>query len=346
MTTARQQVPYFGTPTNFASLSKMRLLRRRVGRVNAERVAAWYVHMRDLAKQGTTFGQFTTNAVLFAESLGVDVPDANPALDAWMGEAAAIWDGFQAVELIDVDGDVRCADSLFRVTVLDYEETNTSRPSRVTSSRDVTPMSPAERKAKGRENARRRDAGMPEMSPSEAESWLMSRRVTSRVTPVTSRHAIGDIQDETDETNHPLPPAVAVTEVAEANAASASVDLPPSQRTPEARIRQAERDLAGGPDKYVRLLIMRHNGSSDKTLAPADEFRRYWKPACDLLAEHGLVRLAEATRAPGAATAGSVQYVKKILDRMKLDEAARALSQTTNPDVGSGDWDHLESKGA
>ena len=126
----------------------------------------------------------------------------------------------------------------------------------------------------------------------------------------------------------------------EAAAGSPVADLPPSPRSYEARIRQAHRDLA--PDAvFVARMIARRNGASHRMLTAAEEFDRFWRPSCDLLHEHGRERLHMALSAAEKAKATGIQYATTACENAL---AAAVQATSTNPDVGTGDWDHLTPK--
>lgn len=142
-----QQLEYFGTPLNFTNSIKMRRLRRKGH--SAELVAAWYAHMRDLAKQGTNFGRFKTDVESFVDSYGGEVPDVDdPAYFEWFKSRCQLWTDFEACGLVDIEGDITDLEQTFAVRVLDYDQTNKPRPLK------PVPLSNAERQARYREKTK------------------------------------------------------------------------------------------------------------------------------------------------------------------------------------------------
>lgn len=181
-----QVVPWFGTPLNFTDTVRMRMLRMRVGRQHAERVAAWYMRMRDLAKQGRVFGEFTTNVVVFAEALGAPIPEQDtPEFIEWFAERAELWSAFEAVGLVDLHGDPTQVDGTFRVVVLDFDETNWRRPaSSAGQAGQRTRLTKEEKREKERERKRRQraakkgaDAGMSADCPAVSHDVPLSRPI-------------------------------------------------------------------------------------------------------------------------------------------------------------------------
>lgn len=158
--TEGQTVPWFGTPVGFTMKRKFRRLRRLAGkdqhgRDRAAELAGWYAQMRDLAKQGRTFGEFATDVESFVESYGGCVPDMNDERYLeWFADAASLWQAFIDSKLVRVDGDPQKLAQGFRVTVLDFDETNRPR----TSSGRRTPLTIEEKRARDAERKRRERA--------------------------------------------------------------------------------------------------------------------------------------------------------------------------------------------
>lgn len=191
MSEIQQSAIFFGTPVNFPSHTKIGLVRHLLGgKSQAYTVAAWWVHMRSLAKQGTTFGQFTTTTPMFVTLLGADVPEPHdPDFTPWVERQSAIWGAFDDAELIEIDGDTLRTDTTFRVSVNDFGQSNVSRK-RVAATRNSdterVARSNADRQALKRERERRRVAGEPSMSHEAVESFLATR--ATRHGNDTTRH--------------------------------------------------------------------------------------------------------------------------------------------------------------
>lgn len=198
-----QQVPYFGTPIGFTQTVRMRRLRRSLGRVEAERVAAWYAQMRDLAKQGRVMGEFSTDIESFVDSYGGWVPDRDDVVyGEWFDGCAQAWSAFEREGLVEIDGQVTDLDRPFRVRVRDFHETNSARPSRLSrlsqEERDARDRASA-RERKRRERDRKRDT-------EPVDKQELSRHVTDCHSD-SHGHAL---QDETYEvrTTPSSPPVV------------------------------------------------------------------------------------------------------------------------------------------
>lgn len=197
MTQDEQQVLFFGTPINVFALAKMRLARLIVGGDHAYLLAAWYTQFRDLAKQGKRFGTFSANTVTIVDAIGAPRPaDGAPELVEFVLDHVRFWTAMVEADLIEVEGDVARFDRLVRVTVVDYEETNVARKSRVTASRRDVTMTAAERQAVRREQSRRDADGEPRMDDDERDSWILERRASRR--HVTSRHVTPKGEDRKD----------------------------------------------------------------------------------------------------------------------------------------------------
>lgn len=324
--TEGQVVPWFGTPLNFTDTVRMRMLRMRVGREHAERIAAWYMRMRDLAKQGRVFGTFTTNAVVFVESLGAPIVDSQEHPEAflqWFVDLVELWQAFAAVGLIDIDGDPSQVDGTFRVTVLDFEETNWRRPSAPSGlSADVRGrggrLTDEERRARDAERKRREraakkspNAGMSSERPDASADVQMSAPIHTVDTGDTDgqqQHASGD---------------------------AAPTPLPASPRSVAGQIRAAQRDLGSYVGSVIVGMIARRNGDRDRLLTERQEFDEYWRPACTLLEEHGPHRLRMAANRAGSENAVHIGFLRTICNS---DQRVAAAAAERDPDLAQSDW--------
>lgn len=145
-----QQVQYFGTPTSCMARTSLQRIIRRIGPAHAEWIAAWYLQMRDLAKNGTSFGEFTTDIAIFVGGYGGYAPaETDLAYPGWKQLCVSLWEAFVAEGVVEIHGDPSDLTRRFRVTVIDFDQTNTRRMSarpRRTRTDDERRAKDAERK--------------------------------------------------------------------------------------------------------------------------------------------------------------------------------------------------------
>lgn len=326
-----QQVPYFGTPQNFAQTIKVRKLRRRVADTHtAELVACYYVQMRDLAKQGTTFATFTTDVESFVESYGGQAPKRTDTDHGqWLEHAVTLWRAFADVRLVDIDGDIADPDGTFRVHVRDLHETNVQRP------HGRGRMTDEQRRARDAERKRLERAA--KKTPANADNV----RAASEMSVDASASALqtNKTDRQTNKTdNNPQAPTDTPA-VDSIDPAGIVVELPAHPNTARGQIRRAQTRL-GDVAFYVTELIARRNAAADRQLTPDRELATYWRPALELHADHGRDALLDAITTTISQNGASIQYVKTILGS-RVTAAARR--QADNPDLTTGsEWANVQ----
>jgi len=84
--------------------------------------------MYDLAKQCSTFGEFTTSIALLTEAYGGWVrPVGHDEHAEWFNLVRKVLGAYEDASVIEIEGEVVAAFSLFRLRVVDFDETNAPR---------------------------------------------------------------------------------------------------------------------------------------------------------------------------------------------------------------------------
>jgi hypothetical protein len=292
----------------------LREVRFDAGAAHAEWVGCWHAQLYILARQGRSFGEFSTTIRSFVASYGGHVPDESAdSFPGWLKLCLELWEAFLDHGIVEVADELPSdAATRFRVRVVAFGETNTPRAQQRTATdgnggRSARPMTSTERGWKLAENQRRRSAGCPEMSHDEWETYRAQRHATDgngRQRTATDGRLEQSRAEETDKGQET------------AAHDDAALDLPPHPRTVGGQIRKAQGQL-GYLAVHVRECIgRRSNGDLPQTRELAD----YWRPACALLADHGADRLGKAFGVAAQEAASSMKFVQKVCERMQRDD--------------------------
>lgn len=301
--TVEQNESYFKMPRRYVDRHRMRRLRA-MG-VPHLTVAAWYAVMLDIATSARNFGTFSTDVRSFDEACG-GRPDGSTDVDL-----AITWAKFKSAGIVALDGNPGGVDEVhdlpvtFRVTVLDAGDLNFPRPPAKTG---------AERTAAWK--ARKKAA--------KSSSVVTGDDAPSAVTTVVT----GDAEKRREEksqkshTNQPsgFAPADAVAPAHEAKPDDDLRPLPASQREPAGQIKRAKRDL-GSHAAQVILGMIGRRASDSGMLTERKELEEYWRPACELLSEHGPQVLREALNRAGGGNAVRIGFVQTVCNQISRESA-------------------------
>lgn len=176
----------------------------------------------------------------------------------------------------------------------------------------------------------------PRASKAEREAnhrWRKSREKASlRDVSVTAAgrsndgHAMPD-RDEDVDIDRTASQPVART--------SARGPLPPSPRSVAGQIRSAQRDLGSHVAQVIVGMIARRNGDANRLLTEREEFDQYWRPACELLDEHGPQRMRMAANRAGAESAVRIGFLETIC---RSDQRVATAAAADDPDLAQSQW--------
>jgi len=93
----------------------------------------------------------------------------------------------------------------------------------------------------------------------------------------------------------------------------------PSATSTTGLIRRSQAQL-GDIGIYLPAVISRHSRTARKPLTISDEYSQFWLPTTQLLEAHGRDRLRRAFGVAAREEAASIEFVRKVCERMQLDE--------------------------
>jgi hypothetical protein len=316
-----QRELYFGLPWNFTHRLKLDIIRERG--FDYRDVGLWYAAMHDLANQSRVFGQFNTTVRRFIRQCGGE-PVRTSAGDA---ASARLWRAFQAVELVNLDGDPEALDedllpATFTVIVLDAFEFNAPRAAR------KIPLSNAERQARYRARKKSGRAVTEESSEDAGEVTESNARVTSNAQ--TYIH--------TDVTS-PEPSAGA-------RAREGSESLTDAQVSAE--VRRCRRSIKGTAGSvFVNEVLPLWEDRQRKRNRPAGEreaLRELWRPVDLMVREFGLEVVSSALREAVNAGAPHRNYIESCCVTATEKEVAKSKPRRrgAKQEVGDVDWSEYD----
>lgn len=122
-------------------------------------------------------------------------------------------------------------------------------------------------------------------------------------------------------------------------------ELPADPRTIAGQARRARGQL-GDLAFYVQEVVSRRNADSRQPLTASTELRDFWRPACELLADHGRDRLKKALGVAATEQAGSMEFVRKVCLRLQRDDERSTkprLAVVPNHGMSDDDLDALDA---